>query len=213
MRPDPARPDAARPDAKLSFPTSRLRTLTDGIFAIAMTVMALELTAGVREDLELGEMWVVLWPRLVAFALSFGILGLFWIGHLIALEAATQGDASGEEPRLTTRGHLVSSLLFLFWIALIPFPAALIGTHPDEPVSFVVYGAVLTLAAVSLELSWWMRRDVVSSVAGQSLSRRLLLVILAYLGSAALAFVNPYAALAAFAVSHIAFTLRPVLKA
>ena len=190
----------------------RLTALTDGVFAIAMTVLALELVGTVEADRSLGELWPDLWPRLVAYVMSFLILGLFWVGHHAALSAV----------RATDRGHVTLNLLFLMLIAAIPFPAALVGTHPNDPWAFAVYGGALTLTAICLELSWWYasrRADDEGSVIamagggrelGRSLTHRIGIALTSYAAAVALAFVEPWFGFAAFFASHVTLTLVPL---
>ena len=118
----PAAPRSSEPAAGF-LRVEWLTSLTDGVFAIAMTLLALELVATVEADRSLRELWPALWPRLVSCVMSFLILGLFWIAHRAALSPI----------RTTDRGHVALNLLFLMLVAAIPFPAALVGTHPDDP--------------------------------------------------------------------------------
>ena len=190
----------------------RLTALTDGIFAIAMTVLALELVATIEADRSLTELWPDLWPRLVAYMMSFLILGLFWIAHHAALSAI----------RATDRGHVALNLLFLLLIAAIPFPAALVGTHPDDPWAFAVYGGVLAATAICLEVSWWYALRHTdhkgSTVAisgdgralGRALTHRLAIALASYAGAVLLAFVEPWLGFLAFFASHVGLTLLPL---
>ena len=207
----PRKPSPEEP-TRTFLRVERLTALTDGVFAIAMTVLALELVATIDADRTLGELWPDLWPRLVAYVMSFLILGLFWIAHHAALSAI----------RVTDRRHITLNFLFLMVIAAIPFPAALVGTHPNDPWAFAVYGGMLALAAVCLELSWWyaMRRadNEASAVAvtgggralGHSLTRRLTIALASYAAAVALAFVEPWLGFLAFFTSHVGLTLLPL---
>ena len=200
-------------DARPGFlRVERLTALTDGVFAIAMTILALELVAVVETDRPLRDLSADLWPRLVSYVMSFLILGLFWIGHHAALSAI----------RTTDRLHVVLNLLFLMLISAIPFPAALIGTHPEDPWAFAVYGGMLGATAVCLEASWWYARrhgaDGGSVVAvapegyrhGRALTRRLALALTSYAGAIALAFLEPWLGFAAFFASHVILTILPL---
>lgn len=200
-------------DARPGFlRVERLTALTDGVFAIAMTILALELVAVVEVDRPLRALLVDLWPRLVSYVMSFLILGLFWIGHHAALSAI----------RATDRLHVVLNLLFLMLISAIPFPAALIGTHPDDPWAFAVYGGMLGATAICLEASWWYAgrhgADQGSGVTvaaegyrhGRALTRRLALALFSYAGAITLAFVQPWLGFVAFFASHVILTVLPL---
>ena len=182
-------------------PTRRLEALSDGVFAIAMTVMALELTATVDPELGLVEMWPGLWPRLLAYVMSFMILSLFWMGQKLALETTTE----------TRRRHHVTHLLFLMIVAAIPFPAALLGTHPDAFWAFAVYGGTLTGAALLLELSVRQVGDP-EDPRRLAVERRLASAVLGYGGSLLLAAVSPVLGLFAFGGSHAAMLLLPLRR-
>ena len=182
-------------------PTRRLEALSDGVFAIAMTVMALELTATVRAEADLPDMWEELWPRLVAYVMSFLILSLFWMAQKLALDASTE----------TPRWHQVTHLLFLMVVAAIPFPAALVGTHPDAFWAFAVYGGTLTFAAALLELSIrQVRHHNGADPRGRAVEKRLLIAVASYAGCLLVALVQPVLGLVAFAGSHAAMMLVPL---
>ena len=190
----------------------RLATLSDGVFAIAMTVLALELTSGVSADVPLTAMVSETLPRVAAYVMSFLILGLLWIANHSTLT----------QVRRTTRRHIALVLVFLMLVAAIPFPAALVGTHPNDPWAFAVYGAMLTLTVVCLEFSWWYARaksdDSESSLTltdrsallGTALSRRIALAIGSYTLAVALAFVHPWLGFVGFLASHTVLTIVPL---
>lgn len=185
----------------------RIAALGDGVFAIAITVLALELTQLVTEDRTLSALWTELRPRLLAYVLSSMILALFWVAHQIALSSAERTD----------RRHALLNVAFLVVVAAIPVPAALIGTHPDVPGAFAVYGAVLTLSAVLLSLaSWYAPRPAGQSprddAASRALRRRLRWAIAGYALSVSLAFLAPPLGLAAFFLSHATLAVLPVRR-
>ena len=187
--------------------TARLAALSDGVFAIAMTVMALELTAAVEADASVAAILLASGGKLLAFALSLLILGLFWVGQQTALR--TLGEDDGENGGTSSRAHTFLNIAFLGCIALVPFPAALIGTHLDDPWSLAAYGGLLTLAAILLDLSLWQGTSAGGS-ARHPVARRLIRAVLSYAASVALSFANPYLGFAAFALSHIYFMLAPI---
>lgn len=192
-----------------TFSADRLAALSDGVFAIAMTVMALELTDAVEKDVPLFELWLAIWPRLIAFAFSFLILALFWISQQYVLGPRGERASPPSSSLWLSRRHVFIHLAFLGCVASIPFPAAIVGTHPDDPWSFVIYGFVLTLAAICLELTWFDRRDELPAEVGRALTHRLVVAVSSYAGSIALAFVYPYLGLVAFALSHVSLALKP----
>ena len=196
------RPERAR------FSPDRMKTLTDGVFAIAMTVMALQLAEAVVPNAGLAELWAELWPRLIAYVLSFLILGLFWAGHHFTLERLAATD----------RVHLWLNLVFLMFIAAIPFPAALVGSYIDEWFAIAAYGANLTLAAVALEISWWYAYhqigllDARTAPQRHAIERRLGIAIATYLLAIVVALWQPILGLAAFFASHLALAVMPLTR-
>ena len=200
--PEPSGPDAV---ASGTVSIARLEALSDGVFAIAMTVMALELTAAVSADAGAVELWAELWPRLIAFAMSFAILGLFWLGQHAAF--ARHREAPRPDSVTTSRAHAVAVMIFLLSVAAIPLPAAVVGTHPDTVWAFAVYGGMLTLSAALLEV---MVRFGKGAEHHPAIERRLGVAVASYAACASLAFVHPYLALGAFFLSHAAFLAVPL---
>lgn len=123
----------------------RLVALSDGVFAIALTLLALPLAdADIHEDDVAGDL-VALGPKLPAFALSFAVIGRYWRVHHRAFAHIVRAD-----------GTLVGlSLLFLFWIALLPFPTAVLGEHGDTAAAVVLYAATIILTGLSSTALWW----------------------------------------------------------
>jgi TMEM175 potassium channel family protein len=116
----------------------RLSALSDGVFAIAMTLLVLDVSvptgldsAGFHEALEDAL------PNLAAYALSFAVIGEFWRDHRHILSAAPSADG------LVT----VVTLIGLALIALLPFPTSLLAEYSDEPVAVAIYSG--TVAAIN----------------------------------------------------------------
>src|SRR5690606_41223280 len=118
---------------------------SDSVFAIALTLRALPLAdADMLEGDVAGDL-VALAPKLLAFALSFAVIGRYWRAHRRAFAHIVRAD-----------GTLVGlSLLFLFWIALLPFPTAVLGEHGDTAAAVVLYAATIILTGLSSTALWW----------------------------------------------------------
>ncbi|WP_367325512.1 TMEM175 family protein [Streptomyces sp. HUAS ZL42] len=128
----------------------RLLALSDGVFAIAITLLVLDLS--VPRGLNSGQYddaLLDLLPNLGAYALSFLVLAGFWRDHLRIFRAVTQVD-----------GQVVSlCLLGLGIAALVPFPTALISEYADKPASVALYSAtVAALGADHLALLLVLKR-------------------------------------------------------
>jgi uncharacterized membrane protein len=114
----------------------RLEAFSDGVVAILITIMVLELRAPVGTDLAaLGP----LGPVLLSYVLSFVNLGIYWSNHHHLLQAATAVDGR----------VLWANLDLLFWLSLFPFGTAWMGEHAFAPVPTAAYGVVLLLAAIA----------------------------------------------------------------
>jgi uncharacterized membrane protein len=118
---------------------SRLLALTDGVFAIIMTLLVLDLHVPPEEHgFRLAEALIEdSLPTFLAYIVGFLLAGVYWIGHR---------DLFGQVKRVTF-GVLWMNIIFLMAASLIPFAASLIGRHGEEPVALEIYGALLTILA------------------------------------------------------------------
>ena len=133
--------------AKVGLSKGRLEALTDGIFATVMTVLVLGLrtpAAGLSQSDLLAEI-VNLLPNIVAYAFSFIVLGLFWIGHHNQFHFI----------RRTDRTFLWINIVFLLTIGFIPFSTSLLGVYTTSPTAVRVYGANLAATGVVVNTIWW----------------------------------------------------------
>lgn len=134
---------------KQKIGTDRLVTLTDGVFAIAMTILVLELGVPVAEgtlsDGNLGEMLLEMWPEFAIYGLSFLVLGMFWLMHHAIFDSVVHYDFTLQW----------LNVAFLMFAALIPFSSALFGEHGATRVTSLVYGLNM-LAIVLANWSMWI---------------------------------------------------------
>lgn len=114
----------------------RLEAFSDGVIAIIITVMVLELR--VPQGVDLSALRPVL-PVFLCYVLSFIYLGIYWNNHHHMLHATP--SVSG--------GILWANLHLLFWLSLIPFVTAWMGENHLAPTPTALYGVVLLLAAVA----------------------------------------------------------------
>lgn len=115
---------------------SRLEAFSDGVIAIIITIMVLELRPPQETDVHaLREMW----PDLCAYVLSFVLLGIYWNNHHVLVGAT----------RRVTGGILWANLHLLFWLSLLPFATAWIGRNPHAAFPIAVYGGVAFLCAIA----------------------------------------------------------------
>jgi uncharacterized membrane protein len=195
------------------MPTARIEAFSDGVFAIVATVLVLELRVPV---LTAPESSSALWPRLLAmsplflsYALSFGIICIWWVSHHHFFALLTR----------STRTLLWLNCIFLFWLAFIPFPTALLGTYPRNTLAVMTYGAVMTLAGVSFSAMRYyaffvqplvdpgIERNLLTSAMRKSVSNPLL-----HLVAVLLALVERRLAIALYVLIPLAFIRTSLLE-
>jgi len=120
----------------------RLEAFSDGVIAIILTIMVLELTP--PHGTSAGDLLAVA-PGWLRYALSFVYVGIYWINHHALLERVERVDWA----------VLWANLHLLFWMSLIPFVTAWAGEHPTDPMPVALYGVVLFLCSVSFMLLSW----------------------------------------------------------
>jgi len=128
--------------------TSRIEALADGVFAIAMTLLVLELhIPHLAEPVTTAGLWralVALAPGLAGYAVSFIILGTLWVGLHNQFHFILRAD----------RLLLWINICYLMCVAFLPFATALLAAYNDQPVAAAVYGGTLLLAGLLLYANW-----------------------------------------------------------
>ena len=188
------------------MPKNRLEAFADGIFAIAATLLTLNLA--VTEGHPLGHELLIIWPQYAAYAISFVTIGIIWINHHTVMHQVAHVD----------RTFLTLSVLFLAVIAFIPFPTRLLAQHIQDDgaqAAALLYGSTLTLTAVFFNVIWryaaWGRRLLrhdAEEKAVQGISRSYALGPPIYLAATVVAFKSPVASAALFGVLAIFYTLE-----
>ncbi len=118
---------------------SRLEAFSDGVIAIAITIMVLGLQT--PRGATLSDLLALL-PPLLSYLLSFVYVGIYWVNHHHLLQAATQVD----------RRVLWTNLHLLFWLSLLPFVTGWVAGHHRQSVPVACYGLVLLMCSVSFLL-------------------------------------------------------------
>jgi uncharacterized membrane protein len=116
----------------------RLEAFSDGVIAILITIMVLEFPHPHGADF--AALWEIR-DKFVSYALSFAFLGIYWNNHHHMLQAVRHVDGR----------ILWANMLLLFWLSLVPFTTAWIGTTGFAPVPVATYGVVLLLSAFSYQ--------------------------------------------------------------
>jgi uncharacterized membrane protein len=122
--------------------TGRLEAFSDGVIAVIITIMVLELKLP-RDTTEVALLSLL--PQFLSYLLSFVVVAIMWVNHHHMLHAARHADA-----RL-----LWSNNVLLFWMSLVPFVTAFMGNNPHDPRAVALYGVVLTLCSLSFALLRW----------------------------------------------------------
>jgi len=115
---------------------ARLEAFSDGVIAIIITIMVLELRPPASAELE--GLWHMR-QEMCAYTLSFVLIGIYWNNHHLLVSAM----------RRVTGAVLWANLHLLFWLSLIPFATAWMGRLPNNPIPIAVYGTVLFLDAIA----------------------------------------------------------------
>jgi uncharacterized membrane protein len=126
--------------------TARLEAFSDGIFAIAATLLVLEIGVSTKSA-DLGHDLLHLWPSYLAYVTSFVTIGIIWINHHHTVSLFARVD----------RTMLFLNNLLLLTIAFMPFPTKLVGDYlnkPGERAAVLAYAGALTVMAAMHQV-WW----------------------------------------------------------
>jgi uncharacterized membrane protein len=128
--------------------TNRLETFADGVFAIAATLLILNVDAQVSEDVsDLGGRLLRVWPSYAAYAVTFFTIGIVWVNHHTVMSQIDRAD----------RVFLFLNIGFLMFVAFAPFPTRLIAEHirgEGARAATLTYGITLVLMAVVFNALW-----------------------------------------------------------
>jgi uncharacterized membrane protein len=169
----------------------RLEAFSDGVIAIVITIMVLELKR--PEDVSLSALLAV-GPHILIYALSFIYVGIYWNNHHHMLQVTK--SVSG--------GVLWANLHLLFWLSLVPFTCEWMGEHYTDALPVAAYGAVLLLtgAAYLILARVLVLHEGPCSVLARAMGRdtKTILSLLAYIAAIVVAFFAPYVSLALYAL-------------
>jgi uncharacterized membrane protein len=133
--------------ARIDIGPGRLEAFSDGVIAIIVTIMVLELKLPehVAQSGLVSGLLVPMSPKLVSYAMSFLVVAIMWVNHTALM--ATVRHAT--RPILWQNNHL------LFWMSLIPFATGFLGENPRLSDAYAVYGFVLAASAAAFTLLRW----------------------------------------------------------
>jgi uncharacterized membrane protein len=126
--------------------TNRLEAFSDGVFAVAITLLVLNLQIPQLATVsELVPRLGALWPKLLSYALSFVLVGIYWVAHHNTFHYIKRSD----------RNLLWLNILLLLCIVFLPFPTAMLGQYPEQQVSIIIYAGTLVITGLVLQSLWW----------------------------------------------------------
>ncbi len=130
---------------------TRLENLSDGVFAIVMTLLIIEIKVPESHSVHLSnqELWQALWdlwPLFRSYVISFIILGMYWMSHHALFHLFA---------RNINRVFANKNNLFLMFLALIPFSSHLLGQYPDNELAVIIYGINIILLGVTFCLMYF----------------------------------------------------------
>jgi uncharacterized membrane protein len=185
--------------------TGRLETFSDGIFAIAATLLVLQFGLSTHEH-DLGGSLLHLWPAYLAYATSFITIGIIWMNHHFCLAIIARAD----------RTLMFLNLLLLMTVAFLPFPTRLVAEYlqrPGERAAVYAYDLTFIAIAALFVLWWWYPRhgrrliaEGVPDAALRAIDRAFTPGLPAYLVTFSVALWSPLASVV-FALAIAAFYL------
>ena len=187
----------------------RLAALSDGIFAVAMTLLVLDLhipnAEHVHSERELCATLAALGPQWIAYGMSFLTLGIFWAGQQTQLNHIAEG----------TRDFTWIHLGFLFTITFMPLSTRLLAEFITYRVALGIYWMNILLPGAMLYWSWTyaMRANLIKPDTAEdvraSICRRILIAQSLYAAGVALCFISTYVSIAAIVMVQLNYAIAP----
>jgi uncharacterized membrane protein len=191
--------------------TSRLEAFSDGVFAIAITLLVLELSVDTATE-DLGKDLLHIWPSYLAYVTSFLTIGVIWVNHHALFNMIDRVD----------RGLLFLNTVLLMVVAFTPFPTRLIAEFlreaENERTAALAYGITFVIMAVIFQLLWrWMatgRRLIRPEIPQEEIddiTRTFLPGVAIYAGATLVALVSPVASIVLYLAIALFYALPPSL--
>ena len=189
----------------------RLAALSDGIFAVAMTLLVLDLkvpaTEAIHSEPDLRHALVALAPRLLMFAMSVLTLGIFWVGQQTQLNHLERSDRS------LSWIHIA----FLGIVSLVPFSTALLAEFTAYRTALLVYWLNILLLGLTLYVSWTcaaeqqLLKPDISRDIHSAIQRRILIAQALYAFGALLCVFSTYWSIAFIVAVQLSYAIAPRL--
>jgi uncharacterized membrane protein len=189
----------------------RLAALSDGVFAVAMTLLVLNLStpaqSAIHSESDLRHAVIALAPHVLVYLMSFLTLGIFWVGQQTQLNHLSRGDR-----------HLAwIHLAFLFAVSLMPFSTSLMAAFISYRTALMLYWANIFVLGAILFAGWryavgtqLVKRDLSPSVA-EAIERRIVTAQALYFVGALLCLINTYWSIGFILIVQINYAVAPRL--
>jgi uncharacterized membrane protein len=194
----------------LNTETGRVEAFSDGVFAIAITLLILEIKIPKPSDGALANQLLRQWPSYFAFLISFAFIGVMWINHHRLFTHIKRCNNT----------LMILNLLLLLGVTIVPFPTAVLATHigfADQRTAALLYNGVYVFIAIIFNLLWryavsrnhhLLGKEVDKENVGR-ISKQYAFGPLLYLFCAALAWISVPASLGANVVLATFFAIPP----
>jgi uncharacterized membrane protein len=185
---------------------NRVEALSDGVFAIVLTLLFLELrvpeVANPESVEELSSSLIALWPKAASCIASFVLLGIVWTGHHLQFEYI----------RRTDRLHIWINLAILLGISFLPFTTAVLGQYLGNQAASELYGLNVLFVAFAALFNWWYsahHRRLLDPGLDQhvvrAIERRLLVLPVALTLAIGLSPVSPWLSICIYVLLPVAY--------
>jgi len=181
--------------------TGRIEAFSDGVFAVAITLLVFDLKVPLPSALEsisiagLGSALLYQWPSYLAFVTSFATILIMWVSHHSIFKLVDKSD----QPFLFANG------LLLMLVTVVPFPTSLVSEYlrtPAAATACAVYAGIFVVINLAYNLLWWiithhrLLNPGISPAQIKALTRNFLVGFPIYLIAVGFAFLNPYVSIA-----------------
>lgn len=171
----------------------RIEALSDGVFAIAMTLLVLELRVPMGKVIHSeGELWTVfldLKTELLTYFLSFMTLGIFWVGHSVQFQYIAKSD----------RNLFWINIFLLMIVSLIPFTTSFLSRNIEFRLAIIIYWVNILLFGVMAYVNWdyvmrhgYAEADIPISTVDKAVRKRVIVAQSLYAVGALLCFISTY---------------------
>jgi uncharacterized membrane protein len=188
---------------------ARIETISDGVFAIAMTLLVLDIKVpvsnAIKTEADLFAAFCKLTPQLLSYFLSFMTIGIFFMGHSSQYTYINKSD----------RHQTWIALFFLMFISLLPFTTAFLSEHIEFKLSIALYWLNIFALGATIYFHWaYAYRHNHLSIEGEeketvnkAMKTRIFIAQALYLAAALLCFINTYLSIIAIILIQLNYTI------